>query len=635
MNAKTQRLSLLQHLTTRRTKEASGATTPALGSARRSALDWVVLVLLLLLGLLILKDAWLCDDAYITFRTVDNLVHGYGPTWNTDERVQTFTNPLWMLLLSALYFFVRNIALTSLLLSLTCAFGALYLIARKLSTSPFTAILALLALAASKTFVDFATSGLEDPLTYLLIALFAYVYFCKTDHPRQTLLLALLAGLATLNRMDVFLLFAPALAQRVYQQPTLKTLRSLVVGFAPFLLWEVFAVWYYGFPFPNTAYAKLNTSIPEATLLVHGMGYFIGSALLFDPMILLALLAGIVTPLIGRTARAIPLSLGMLLYTAYVVWIGGDFMAGRFLAAPLLVGVILVARLPIHTFRASWVVALAVVLLVGVFTPSSRWWTTIPSGYYELPFVGTGDERSYYASATSLWRMGFSPVPNYPWATEGLQARQRGQRVVVFGTIGFYGFNAGPTVHIVDPFALADPLLARLPARPDWQKIGHYARDLPPGYLATLMSGHNVIIDQNLALYYSKLEVATRGNLWSLERLVEIWKLNIGAYHPLLSGTAPLPTPSSAGPPPPVARIRPTPPTLGAELAVCGRVSGQQAEWWQTPQWQDHQRQPLPAGGLGGSGLGDCAHQRQLSRSAVPPAGPALGQEESSGSGLA
>jgi arabinofuranosyltransferase len=61
---------------------------------------WGVLGLLLVFTTL---RAWLCDDAYITFRTVDNFIHGYGLTWNVAERVQAYTHPLWMLLLSGVY----------------------------------------------------------------------------------------------------------------------------------------------------------------------------------------------------------------------------------------------------------------------------------------------------------------------------------------------------------------------------------------------------------------------------------------------------------------------------------------------------------------------------------------------------
>lgn len=44
------------------------------------------------------RTAWLCDDAYITLRTVSNFVAGFGPRFNVAERVQAFTHPLWFLL---------------------------------------------------------------------------------------------------------------------------------------------------------------------------------------------------------------------------------------------------------------------------------------------------------------------------------------------------------------------------------------------------------------------------------------------------------------------------------------------------------------------------------------------------------
>jgi len=58
--------------------------------------------------------------------------------------------------------------------------------------------------------------------------------------------------------------------------------KTLVVGFAPLLLWELFAVVYYGFPFPNTAYAKLAAGIPSSELWLQGLGYTL-SQITFDP----------------------------------------------------------------------------------------------------------------------------------------------------------------------------------------------------------------------------------------------------------------------------------------------------------------------------------------------------------------
>jgi len=58
--------------------------------------------------LIIVKDGWLSDDSYITLRVVYNFIHGYGLTWNTDERVQAYTHPLWMFCLSLIYFFTHE-----------------------------------------------------------------------------------------------------------------------------------------------------------------------------------------------------------------------------------------------------------------------------------------------------------------------------------------------------------------------------------------------------------------------------------------------------------------------------------------------------------------------------------------------
>lgn len=56
-----------------------------------------------LLLLLILLNAWVSDNAYITFSTVFNFTQGHGPLYNIGERGQTFTNPWWMLLVSLFY----------------------------------------------------------------------------------------------------------------------------------------------------------------------------------------------------------------------------------------------------------------------------------------------------------------------------------------------------------------------------------------------------------------------------------------------------------------------------------------------------------------------------------------------------
>jgi len=376
---------------------------------------------------------------------------------------------------------------------------------------------------------------LENPLSYLLIVVFMLVFYYGQSKKRYVFWLALVAGLATLNRMDTLLLFAPALILVLYRYPNWRSVKAILLGFSPFVCWEVFSLWYYGFLFPNTAYAKLNTGIESGQLLQQGIGYLI-SSFMFDPVLFLTITASILLILLQRDWTSLPFVIGLALYMLYTVKVGGDFMAGRFLTEPYLIAVVLLARaLPPFALRSNWMLALAVIVFAAVLTPNSRWYT-ITTAYTGIDARGVADERSFYADATSILNIQRDvPWPNHPWTVAGLQAGLSHQRVVMEINVGYFGFAAGPNVHIVDSLALADPLLARLPAQPGW-RIGHFARSIPAGYVETLEGGRNVIQNRNLALYYSKLQYVIRGPLFDFQRLIEIVKLNTGAYNYLLKG---------------------------------------------------------------------------------------------------
>lgn len=527
---------------------------------------FIVALAVLVFAVVMFRSAWLSDDAYITFRTVDNWVNGYGLTWNTVERVQAYTHPLWLFLVATVYALTGEIFYTSLFLSMLVSLAAILVFALNIVNSPGAAALGITILTCSKAFVDYTTSGLENPLTYLLLALFLWLYLShrQPGFSLQALFwLALIAVLATLNRMDTLLFFLPPLGyawlflipqrtgnltSRFRAQPplgTLYALRSMVIvaGFIPFILWECFSLFYYGFLFPNTAYAKLNTGISQATLLNVGLHY-LSNSLRSDPLTLPIIMAGVVTSLIAKEPRRITLALGVILYLIYVVKIGGDFMSGRFLAAPLLVAAaLLVLNIQHSTFHVQrlrlpvWGLMLGIILLLGLLSPRSPLLSDAMYGQNREEIrdrYGIEDERAYYYQASGLLRALQNPGltwPDHAWVAKGQDARQAGPTVEIRGAIGYFGFFAGPQVYVVDKMALADPLLARLPAElsPDW-RIGHFTRHIPPGYIETLQSGRNQLTPPDLAAYYDKLAWVVRGPLFDRNRLVEIWKLNTGQY---------------------------------------------------------------------------------------------------------
>ncbi len=486
-------------------------------------------------GYLLIINAWIVDDAYITFRTIYNSLNGFGLVWNPGERVQAYTHPLWLLLVSLVYFFTREFYFTGIFLSIACVLFTVNLIMFKLTRTNLQPLLGLALLSLSKAFIDYSTSGLENPLTYVLLVIFLVLYLNQRHDLRQLFHLSLITSLALLTRMDNFLLFALPLIYVFYQtrQYNLKKRAVYVLaGFSPFILWEMFSLFYYGFPFPNTAYAKLNTGIETVTLIKLGFKYLEHSWRL-DPVTLVVIASGIFLPLARKNLKPCMLSLGLALYLIYIVLIGGDSMSGRFLAAPFLASVILLIKIPFNSHRLHLIVIISILFYV-FFSPFNPWKSHPDYGKNIMPIYNIhtiDDTRGGYYQMTGLLRK--SPGSHFG-IKSGENLRSSGARVFVYPLVGFLGFYAGPGVYIIDVLALADPLLARLPCLSHGWRIGHFTRKLPAGYFETIQSGVNRIHNTGLKYYYTKLINITRGNLFSSERLIDILKMNLGFYNYLI-----------------------------------------------------------------------------------------------------
>jgi arabinofuranosyltransferase len=479
----------------------------------------------------LVRTAWVCDDAFITFRTVDNFVNGYGLRWNIAERVQSFTHPLWMLLYAAAYALTGEPYFTSVWLSIAVSMLAFVVAILWIARDLRAAIIGALLLVSSRAFVDYSTSGLENPLTHLLLAAFVTAWFRRQQPFFQTALFVT-AGLAVLNRQDSLLLILPALIVAGRELDRRRFVQLALLGAAPLLAWEAFSILYYGLFVPNTAFAKLNTGIGSIELVRQGLTYFLDS-LRRDPLVLPTTIACVTTTIVRRSAGAMPIGAGVLLYLFYVVWIGGDFMSGRFLSAPYFLAVLALMRLRVTTPVMAPAIAAAIVLVTVVgydrppFSTGGDFGVDDPDQKKIDPVTGIADERRFYYPDTGYRRVlnRGDAIAIHPWADIGLRYRQQGPAVVVSGNIGFSGFYAGPDVHIIDCFALTDPLLAQLPAQPRW-RIGHFTRKIPAGYVATVSNGRNVLVSPDVAGLYGDVRQVVAGPIWSFTRLQAIRRLN-------------------------------------------------------------------------------------------------------------
>lgn len=488
---------------------------------------------------LFLANSWVGDDAYITFRVVDNLVNGYGLRWNPVERVQAFTAPLWAFVLSPFYAVTGEIFYTSLAVSLGLCITALAVMRRAYQRVDQWAVLALL-LFSSKAFIDYTSSGLEYPLLYLFMAVL-YLRLVRQDalvdppSSRGTFGLALLAALAFVCRMDAILLFVPAMLWLVWVRWNahgLKGLQPIALGTLPAIMWLAFAVVYYGFAFPNTYYAKASAGFPASVQLSQGLAYLLNS-LRFDPVTLLTVGIAIGCAAVGGRRHRL-VAAGALLTLLYVVWIGGDFMSGRFFAPAFLLCAMAVVQL-VQTRTA-------VVACLGLLLSYNMLWPIVPAkttAAYDMAWPwrtqnGIKDERGGYHQATNvLFFAAFSPRPNDYWSREAVSLRMSPERVFVRPSIGRAGFMVGPDKYIIDSNGLSDPLLAHVPIDESLYfefYMGHFFRPIPAGYVESRKAGRNLIEDPLVRDYYERLLRITTGPVWSTARFADILALNVGRY---------------------------------------------------------------------------------------------------------
>lgn len=451
------------------------------------------------------SSAWLSDDAWITLRTLDMARLGHGLVYNPGERVLAATHPLWLLLLGALTTLTGEHAFTTLALSLVLGSATVALVLWRLRHRGASAVLLVAGLLAGcKGLVDFTTSGLEGPLSHGLLALICLEALGRA----RPLPLAWLMGALVLTRMDHAILVAPL---------ALLTLRGgglrAATGALPLGIWLVGSWVYYGRALPNTAAAKLATGVPRGELAAQGLAY-LGNSLAWDPVLLLtvglSLLLGARAALQeGHAGPVAALHLGVLLYLAYVVAIGGDFMSGRFLAAPFLLSALLLA------WRAPWPI-LAGLVILGLLGPRSPWRAGAGYDHRDLDEHAIADERGFYFQTQGLraWlRPGRGPLqPGRGGAVE----------VQPMETIGLNGYAAGPAVHVVDLYGLADPVLARLPCACEsgWRP-GHWPRALPEGYLQALETGELDHVEAAHRPLVAEAWLRTRAPLWDPDR----WRL--------------------------------------------------------------------------------------------------------------
>jgi arabinofuranosyltransferase len=440
---------------------------------------------------------WIHDDALISFRYASNVLEGHGPVFNVGERVQGYTHPLWLALLTGSLAFAREplyiVVILGVALTVATIAAVTVSLFRLAGDDILKAGLVILAwtvaLLASESWLDFQTGGLENPLTHLLIALIVIELF-RSAGPRL-LAVTLLASLLFLTRPDAAFLLAPLGVVVVLE--CWRSRRFLpLLGVAPAVLWLAFSFAYYGDLMPNTAQAKVGVYESWRVAADQGLAY-VNDWVQHEP--LPAAFAVVAIALILATARSAyhwALLLGALLYLAYVVYVGGDYMRGRFMLpfyfTVVTLAAALVASEPVRVpQRVAASLAIAVLAMFAFFA-----WSQPPQDG-QMSARGISNERLFY-EGFSLDAYRETGELTYVFYTREFVEELEDYAALCDGltlhtaTVGYIGFYAGSGVTIVDTVGLNDEYIAGLPRRNlafSPPRPGHPLKYIPLSYLAS------------------------------------------------------------------------------------------------------------------------------------------------------
>lgn len=471
---------------------------------------------------------WVAEDAYIDFRVVHNILSGYGPVFNHGERVEVYTDPLWVAILTFFSGVVRIVSVEwwSVLLGLFFTgagfwFAGLgtYNFAERRTSKPVYPV-GLLCVSCVAGVWMFATSGLETGLIFGWIGVSWWLLVrSMSGSPQAVYQTAVVVSLGFTIRPDMALLCASfgyvllvLQFKRAHDQHIRPRFVLLVLALTALPLFsELFRIAYFGLFVSNTALAKSASRI----WLGQGVTYFTnftGTYWLWIPFsILVVVTAARVRVWWVEHHRFEILVLmapvvGGLLDVLYVTAIGGDFMHARMLLpgffaifmifwfegypslrnASLVTGITVWALLSVMFFRF---LPLGNISNNGIANERSVYAdgakvshpitpTDFAKDGWEIAGEQTGASAPSVSSGRKLmnWNRSatYAIVPqvpvNYPVTTSLPETYYVG-----FPNIGLFGLAAGDNTYVFDELSLANPIgshfIVQVRTRPGHEKV--------------------------------------------------------------------------------------------------------------------------------------------------------------------
>lgn len=403
-------------------------------------------------------QAWLyrgffVDDAFISFRYVRQFIAGNGLVYNLGERVEGYSNFLWIIMLAPFGYAGLDLVLTSRVLGWALSLLTIMLTWRLARRLPFP-LLSPLLLAATAPFVAWAVGGLETPLfTFLLTA--SALVFIREEEQQRGWGSGPLFGLLALTRPEGLLFALVAAGYRLWRLRSSGAApssddRARALSFLAIVgTYYAWRMLYYGYPLPNTVYAKsMGLFNPRAWL--EGGYYLYRSALvsggLLGALLALALLFSPPAP----PAWASYLAANLVAYALFVVVAGGDWMPMQRFAVHVLPLLIVLVHAGLARLPALWPGPRAPALVVLLALGQAAY---LLMGSLEQRLID-GVGRGPAAIAVEA-----SPRVRY------LRATMSPEDVIAVDEAGALAYGLPLTTRVIDLNGLADAHIAHRPAQ--------------------------------------------------------------------------------------------------------------------------------------------------------------------------
>ena len=483
---------------------------------------------------------FVCDDAYIAFRYVHNLVFGNGLVWNAAPfaPVEGYSSLLWVVLLGAVWTLTGvEPPVSSQWLGLGFGLGSLALVIRFGLRLPLSERmqgtrllilgLVLFGTISNRTFLAWTSSGLEQGMfSFLLLAWLSVCVSCIA-RDRWAWALTGIAALLELTRPDGLLFVAmTGLMLILWLADRARAQRLRLRDFAPMLPLAVpvahvgwrFA--YYGELLPNTYYAKTVAAWPEA-----GLRYVMSFALEYAYVLWIpvAIAAGLRAwqrrrksekkvherPIAQTLLHALPIATLLLHFGYYTFFVGGDTFEYRIYHhwVPLLM-LLLPWLLDQAGFSARPALAYAATsIALGLVLPWAHWSQT--RQLVTLHEAGLPHYRiaKHFPEPIRGWPESFDQLQGwlikqrgiglrhqthklfttqvqwqrFPTRAEGLRVVSDANPIMLHRAVGYPGW-ALPGIAILDGLGLNDRVIARNPVRARLRRMAH-ERSPPAGYI--------------------------------------------------------------------------------------------------------------------------------------------------------